>query len=68
MDARDLKEMHEALQKELNDTKIAHQNALKEEYAKQMTQIQINMQNKMQEFQEEEQAKEKKHHDLWLTC
>lgn len=59
MDARDLKEMHEALQKELNDTKIAHQNALKEEYAKQMTQIQINMQNKMQEFQEEEQAKEK---------
>lgn len=59
MDARDLKEIHEALQKELNDTKIAHQNALKEEYAKQMTQIKINMQNKMQEFQEEEQAKEK---------
>ena len=59
MDARDAKELHEALQQELNNTKIAHQAALKEEYARQMEQVQINMQNKMQEFQKAEQAKEK---------
>lgn len=56
MDARDAKELHEALQQELNNTKIAHQAALKEEYARQMEQVQINMQNKMQEFQKAEQG------------
>lgn len=59
MNARDLKEQYEALQKELNDSKIANQNTLQTEYAKQMEQVQSHMQNKMQEFQKAEQAKEK---------